>query len=580
MEELIGSFLNAVESNYDTASSILQEFCKTNVTQFSFIHVEASLRNKFIRCLMEELSTEEEDTKGRPFKFIGKCLEALRILSRDSSNLGEMVTEDSCQLFLKLAGLYSDVDDNECRQLRMGIDTVVEKAIVVVEALKCVCNLVYQDAEFRQHTIKYNCTEGTCLRLMWCHYEQLPREVYFFDLRLLFVLTALEPSERTTALHSKALELLVAALDQVVPGAEIRHSLMAMELEMKESKSESTLAARCNLPELSLDKDVIELVGEILRVIFNITIVINQDHPEENVKISSDTLIFILYHLLTKCKQLPEEPKHLQNNIINTLINLPYQCYELLYWEIPKKDAKEIRKLFEANHNQNEHPSIYEFFNVEAIRVLLGILDQRLIENVSLKETLTPLLSVLTAVSRQNRIIRKYLREEVLPPLGYVGMEKPEDSKTTRGRLIQHLTSAVHDLKESVADFLFVLCKENVSRLVKYTGYGNAAGFLADHGLMAGSRPDDTTGAYSTDDEDSDTEDYERIKDKIDPMTGAQTDKTIENPLEKMSEEEKEQEAEKLVTLFEKLNEKGVVKPVGIGRDGKPKEIVSAADDT
>lgn len=105
---------------------------------------------------------------------------------------------------------------------------------------------------------------------------------------------------------------------------------------------------------------MIELVGEILRVIFNITIVINQDHPEENVKISSDTLIFILYHLLTKCKQLPEEPKHLQNNIINTLINLPYQSYELLYWEIPKKDAKEIRKLFEANHNQNEHPSIYE----------------------------------------------------------------------------------------------------------------------------------------------------------------------------------------------------------------------------
>lgn len=71
-----------------------------------------------------------------------------------------------------------------------------------------------------------------------------------------------------------------------------------------------------------------------------------------------------------------------------------------------------------------------------------------------------------------------------------------------------------------MADFLFVLCKESVSRLVKYTGYGNAAGFLADHGLMAGYKPDQATGNYSTDDEDSDTEDYERIKDKIDPMTG------------------------------------------------------------
>lgn len=55
-------------------------------------------------------------------------------------------------------------------------------------------------------------------------------------------------------------------------------------------------------------------------------------------------------------------------------------------------------------------------------------------------------------------------------------------------------------------------------------------------------------------------------------------DKTIENPLDKMSEEEKEQEAEKLVNLLGKLNEKGVVKPVGIGNDGKPKEIGNVED--
>lgn len=51
-------------------------------------------------------------------------------------------------------------------------------------------------------------------------------------------------------------------------------------------------------------------------------------------------------------------------------------------------------------------------------------------------------------------------------------------------------------------------------------GYGNAAGFLADHGLMAGN-DDDNIGNYSNDDEDSDTEEYMKIKDKIDPMTGS-----------------------------------------------------------
>ena len=34
------------------------------------------------------------------------------------------------------------------------------------------------------------------------------------------------------------------------------------------------------------------------------------------------------------------------------------------------------------------------------------------------------------------------------------------------------------------ADFLYVLCKENTDRLIRYTGYGNCAGFLASRGLM------------------------------------------------------------------------------------------------
>ena len=65
---------------------------------------------------------------------------------------------------------------------------------------------------------------------------------------------------------------------------------------------------------------------------------------------------------------------------------------------------------------------------------------------------------------------------------------------------------------------MFVLCKENVDRLVKYTGYGNAAGLLASRGLMAGgcSHKED----YSSDDDNSDTEEYSRVKDQIDPITG------------------------------------------------------------
>lgn len=55
--------------------------------------------------------------------------------------------------------------------------------------------------------------------------------------------------------------------------------------------------------------------------------------------------------------------------------------------------------------------------------------------------------------------------------------------------------------------FLFV---PTVSRFVKYTGYGNAAGLLAARGLMAGGW---TEGEYS-EDEDTDTEEYKEAKPK------------------------------------------------------------------
>ena len=80
-----------------------------------------------------------------------------------------------------------------------------------------------------------------------------------------------------------------------------------------------------------------------------------------------------------------------------------------------------------------------------------------------------------------------------------------------RNKLCRLLTSPVTDVKDLVADFLFILCKENVSRLIKYTGYGNAAGLLASRGLMLGGRG---KGNYSSESEDSDTDEYREVKDK------------------------------------------------------------------
>jgi len=51
----------------------------------------------------------------------------------------------------------------------------------------------------------------------------------------------------------------------------------------------------------------------------------------------------------------------------------------------------------------------------------------------------------------------------------------------------------------------------SVGRFVKYTGYGNAAGLLAQRGLMCGGHG----AVYSSESEDSETEEYSQLKEGL-----------------------------------------------------------------
>lgn len=148
----------------------------------------------------------------------------------------------------------------------------------------------------------------------------------------------------------------------------------------------------------------------------------------------------------------------------------------------------------------------------------------------SLKEDITPCLSVLWNISRTSRPARKYLKSIILPPLtAEVVKSKPEAANTLKGRLVSLMTNSVTgDISTMVAELLYALCKENVGRLVKHTGYGNAAGLLARRGLMAGGRGQ--PGNFSSDEE-SDTEEYKEVRDMVNPISGC-IDVPRVNPLE------------------------------------------------
>ena len=46
-----------------------------------------------------------------------------------------------------------------------------------------------------------------------------------------------------------------------------------------------------------------------------------------------------------------------------------------------------------------------------------------------------------------------------------------------RNKLVRLMTSPISEVKEIVAELVFVICKESVARMIKYTGKGDSCLF-------------------------------------------------------------------------------------------------------
>uniref|UniRef100_A0A3B3QUZ9 Synembryn n=1 Tax=Paramormyrops kingsleyae TaxID=1676925 RepID=A0A3B3QUZ9_9TELE len=428
------------------------------------------------------------------------CLETLRILSRDKRVLAPVATREGMLVLGRLAGLES-ADE---------IGGGPEDVQVLVEALKCLCNIVFNSQEAQQVGADIQMARGLCRQLQMgraCWHE-----VELFSLRLIFLLSAL----RTDVRDSLRRELsAVSVLTRV-----LEDTLCVRWVGPYEVAAPSPMA-----PPLSAEAT--ERTMEALKALFNLTL-------------SS-------IHMLVLCPPARVSPLSLSgcSNAINLLSNITVSCLDVLI-DVPVQDGQ----------------AQYEGRNMEAVWVLLKFMEKRIDRGANYKEGLTPVLSLLTESSRHHREIRKYIKAQVLPPLKDV-KNRPEVGSTVRNKLVRLMTHVDTSVKQSAAEFLFVLCKESVDSLLKYTGYGNAAGLLAARGLLAGGRGE---GQYS-EDEDSDTDEYKSAKRFINPITG-HIEEPMPNPVEDMTEEQKEYEAEKLASMFDQLSRQELIKPMGVRRDG------------
>uniref|UniRef100_A0AAQ5YP80 Synembryn n=1 Tax=Amphiprion ocellaris TaxID=80972 RepID=A0AAQ5YP80_AMPOC len=355
-------------------------------------------------------------------------------------------------------------------------------------------------------------------------------QVRFFDLRLTFLLTALRVDVRTQ-------------LAQELHGISLLGNLFPVQ----------TLAGFESIPpeELPpLSREQAERAMEILKILFNITFDTTRRKVDEEEAAEYRHLGAILRHCLLSHADGEERTEEFHSHTVNLLGNLPLPCLDVLL--MPKVQQGSIE---------------YMGVNMDAVNMLLEFMERKLDRGHKLKETLLPSLNLLTESARIHRETRKFLRSKVLPPLRDV-KNRPEVGNALRNKIVRLMTHIDTDVKDYAAEFLFVLCKENVSRFIKYTGYGNAAGLLAARGLLRGGRE---SGIYS-EDEDSETEEYREAKAHINPITGV-VEEEQPNPMEGMTEEQKELEAMKLVSMFDRLSRCNVIQPMQLGMDGKMREM-------
>lgn len=491
------------------------------------------------------------------------CLQVMRILTRDKTNLAELFSADRIETMLHLARLVGE------EEAFMTQNNVLFDARVVVEAQKCLCNLIYNCPTIQKLSANNSCIEGIMLRLRMHPDPQLPQEVKYFDMRMLFLISALCAEVRPRIRDEyHGLIYLMEAIDLIlknnsenlaekVPNKNKRRS-KGSRRGKKSTSTETECLDDC-LVAYYLDDWEVDFANEVLKALFNLTVNVDRNNLDEIEEAHFLRLVSILHDLLLCDTKSKDRKEDLQSHTVNLLTTMPAPSYEEL--------LSPITELGRPDNPEHE----YDEMNMEVIAVLLSFLSKRLDNHTvqNSKERLAPILTCLSEASRANSTIRKYLRSKILPPLKEV-RERPEEGTTLRNKLVRLMTSPHTEVKELVADFLFVLCKENVSRLIKYTGYGNAAGLLANRGLMLGGTGN--SGDYSSESEESDTEEYTQYKDKINPVTGCY-EEPKPDPMAGMTPEQKEYEAIRLVEMIHKLAKTGVVKPCRVGEDGKPHPV-------
>ncbi|RNA34750.1 synembryn-B isoform X1 [Brachionus plicatilis] len=645
LDDLIDNLCNLQidRQNFDAITNSIQHFNTLNSNTFAFgaLKPDDSVHKKFCRSVQQWLDlvcaelTRDAASKAA-LALATSLLDMIRLLSRDTSTIVLFEADTLLELIQKMCGLSVN-EEPWCVQLHpVSLSALMSMSNLIYNS-KFVQNFYSQNNVAEAITIflkQFQLSEILRQDQSSAAYKTL-FQITIFKLRILFLLTVFNRD-----LRSKLREKLQVTTYLI----EIIDLVMKERVQSSDTEQGSADSADyCYLKPVDIDlvneilKILYNLTMDIAKPNLNFAGQSQPQQAQQHGHTSEEEeahlmhLVSVLRDLITCRPDAATSPNfnkisNLHSNIINLLTNMPSICFEELMTPCcPAQSAsagpiatsstnarpahgrkRHSRRSKLTRQRQDEAKAAtkdsadYESFlllssdeglefegkNMEAVTMILSYMERHVtsyINGLTDSDRLYPVLLLLSLMSKSNNIIRHYSRLKVLPPLNKKDLVAlPQTGGHIRNRLVRLMTDANLQIKRLVAQLLFILCKESVSRLIKYTGYGNAAGLLAEAGLMLSSHGD--RAAYSSDSDSSDTEDYKQLEACINPITGrAELDdakldlksqkyvRTNKRDIfEGLSEEQKEHEAVQLANTIDKLTRLGgVIRPATIGADGR-----------
>lgn len=132
--------------------------------------------------------------------------------------MDDLITNDYLLTFTEKAGLFCFVAGNDPSEF-----VEMQEKDIVVEALKCLCNIMYHSEKARALCAKSYIPEGLMGRLKTQYKEiSFKEDIMLFDIKLLFILTALRRDIKMKIKNEyHGMDYLTSCLQELISEASI-----------------------------------------------------------------------------------------------------------------------------------------------------------------------------------------------------------------------------------------------------------------------------------------------------------------------------------------------------------------------